>query len=318
MHLQPRHPLPPTHDLEAFEAAARHLSFLRASDELCITQSAVSHRIKSLEEAIGVRLFVRVNRAIALTSAGNAYLPAVRDALDALRAATQAVRRAAQAHTARGQVRLCVMPALGSRWLVAKLAEFQKAYPDIDVAVDTPFQADAIAAGAFDFGIRFEVAPGSDALPQLRSLALIDQTVFPIASASLARNLALRKPEDLIRARLLRHPLLSWEAWCAAANMATLPLEGTATFEDASLLYEAVAAGHGVALMPSTLFATYAAERRGARRLQRLFKVALTGQRYAIVLRQTAPSPYAAALIDWLTQTDYMHNFHASLKKFRL
>ena len=102
--------LPPLHALEAFEAAARHQSFLRAADELCVTQSAISHRIRQLEDDLGVKLFLRINRNIALTPQGESYLGAIRTALADIEVATRGV-----AHAARHTLKVSVAPAIGSK-----------------------------------------------------------------------------------------------------------------------------------------------------------------------------------------------------------
>ena len=104
--------LPPLHDLIAFEAAARHVSFLRASEELHVTQSAVSHRIRSLEDLLGVPLFIRINRNIALTSFGERYVADVREILARLETATQRLK-----NDTRERLRISAAPALGARWL---------------------------------------------------------------------------------------------------------------------------------------------------------------------------------------------------------
>lgn len=109
--------LPPLHDLSAFEAAARLMSFLKASEEPHLTQSAVIHRIKSLEEFLGVPLFIRINRSIALTSFGECYLAAVRDILAQLGAATARLKR-----STRSRLRIAAAPALGAKWLVTRAA----------------------------------------------------------------------------------------------------------------------------------------------------------------------------------------------------
>ena len=298
--------LPALHDLQAFEAAARHGSFLKASRELHLTQSAISHRIKVLEEHLDVVLFVRVNRNIALTPQGERFVAQVSQILAQLREATHHVQNTRR----HARVTLSVMPALGSRWLVAKLAEFQKLHPEIDVAVATPYQADDIAHGKVDFGIRFGIESRGD----LVSAALIDETVFPVAARTVVRAAALKMPEDLSGVSLLRHPLLAWEPWFKAAGLNWREPEHGPLYDDATLLYEAVAAGAGVALIPRTLFLA-SPKSMG---LVKPFRAELAGHTYALVTRRGTPTPYAAALIDWLTQKDYLHNFHASVKSFRL
>src|SRR5580698_3630273 len=142
--------LPPLHDLVAFEAAARLASFLKASEELHLTQSAVSHRIKSLEEFLGVPLFIRINRNIALTMHGERYLADVRDTLNRLEQATPKLTGGARA-----TLRISAAPALGAKWLVGKLASFQRAHPEIDLAVSTSYEIELIKRGEADLGIRY-------------------------------------------------------------------------------------------------------------------------------------------------------------------
>src|SRR5260221_13355997 len=123
--------LPSLNGLRAFEAAARHLSFTRAADELNVTQTAISHQIRRLEEQLGLRLFVRRNRALTLTRAAEAYLPAVRTAFEDLRQATARLRRPERD----GLLTVSTMAALAAKWLVARVARFQDPHPRIEVRV---------------------------------------------------------------------------------------------------------------------------------------------------------------------------------------
>ena len=142
--------LPSLHELAAFEAAARLASFLKAAEELHVTQSAVSHRIKSLEEFLGVPLFIRINRNIALTSFGERYLADVRDALTQLDTATARLKG-----DSRARLRISAAPALGAKWLVGRLAGFQRAHPEIELAVSSSYDLELIRRGEVDIGIRY-------------------------------------------------------------------------------------------------------------------------------------------------------------------
>src|SRR5579859_1975429 len=120
--------LPSLNGLRAFEAAARHLSFTRAATELNVTQTAISHQIRRLEEQLGLPLFVRRNRALTLTQEAQAYLPAVRAAFEDLRSATQRLRRP----QSEGVLTLTTMASHAAKWLVNRVAAFQDAHPGIE------------------------------------------------------------------------------------------------------------------------------------------------------------------------------------------
>lgn len=294
--------LPPLHDLIAFEAAARLASFLKASEELHLTQSAVSHRIKSLEEFLGVPLFIRINRNIALTSHGERYLADVRDTLARLEAATARLTGGA-----RQTLRISVAPALGAKWLVGKLASFQRAHPEVDLAVSSSYDIDLLRRGEADLGIRY----GSEDWGGLKALKLADETVFPVASPAYVESIGgLKQPADLRRATLLRHPLLFWQPWFEAAGLDwPEPISGP-VYDDAMLMYEAAAAGHGVALTPKTLFDGHNPA------LMQPFPLELRDRAYYIVLApEAAERPLTRLFTDWLldaAQSDPQHRHNKS------
>ena len=247
----PRPRLPPLHDLTAFEAAARLGSFLKASEELHVTQSAVSHRIKSLEDFLGVALFIRIHRNIALTSFGERYLADVRRALDDLARSTAGLRG-----DSRARLRISVAPALGAKWLVGRLAGFQHAHPDIDLTVSSSLDLELLRRGEADVGLRY----GSEPVRGLTVIRLIDETLFPVASPAYIAARGIAQPAALAGATLLRHPLLRWRPWFAAAGLDLEEPAAGPMFEDATLMYEAAAAGQGVALTLRTLFEGQAAQ----------------------------------------------------------
>jgi len=245
------HDLPPLHTLPAFEAAARLGSFLAAAEALYLTPSAISHRIKQLEEHLGQPLFERRHRAVVLTAAGRRYLAVVREALLRLDEAS-AVLRAPR----RERLRISAAPALGSKWLVARVAEYQQGHPDLEFTLGTATGLRPLLNGEADIGLRY----GEEEWPGLLAWKLFEERVFPVCSPTLAAN--LQTPTDLDGVRLLRHPLLSWSRWFAAAGLRRPEPASGPTYEDALLMLEAAVAGHGVALMAATLAQPYLDEGR--------------------------------------------------------
>lgn len=248
------HDLPPLHTLPAFEAAARLGSFLAAAEALHLTPSAISHRIRQLEEHLGQTLFERRHRAVVLTAAGRRYLAVVREALLRLDEASAGLRA-----PRRERLRISVAPALGSKWLVSRIAEYQERHPDLEFSLATATGLGPLLTGEADLGLRY----GEEEWPGLLAWKLFEERVFPVCSPALAAQ--LHTPADLDKVRLLRHPLLSWQRWFAAAGVKHAePKEGP-LYEDALLMLEAAVAGHGVALMAETLAAPYLAEGRLSR-----------------------------------------------------
>src|SRR5207253_5248588 len=125
--------LPPLSALRAFEAAARHMSFSKAADELHVTPAAISHQIHTLEEDLGVRLFHRLNRSIELTASARVLLPGLSDAFAGIQASVRRLR----AHNDTGTLTVTASPSIAAKWLVLRLHNFQARHPDIDVRIST-------------------------------------------------------------------------------------------------------------------------------------------------------------------------------------
>ena len=142
--------LPPLNALRAFEAAARHLSFTKAAEELYVTQAAVSHQVKALEEALGVQLFRRLNRRLMLTDAGQLYLPALTEAFDGIDAATGRLRADENA----GSLTVSVANSLAAKWLLPRLPRFRERHPEIDVEVSAADRLVDFGRDNVDMGIR--------------------------------------------------------------------------------------------------------------------------------------------------------------------
>ncbi len=283
------HDLPPLHALPAFEAAARLGSFQAAAATLHLTPSAISHRIRQLEAHLGQDLFERRHRAIVLTATGRRYLAVVRDALVRLDEAS-AVLRAPR----RERLRISVAPALGSKWLVSRIAQYQEAHPDVEFSLSTTTGLGPLLNGEADIGLRY----GEEEWPGLLAWKLFEERVFPVCSPALSSG--LKSPVDLDRVRLLRHPLLSWQRWFAVAGLdrpepATGPI-----YEDALLMLEGAVAGHGVALMATTLAQPYL----DAGQLVRPFVEDCPDRSFYVVAPPAAQDkPAVVAFIRWLQRS---------------
>lgn len=203
--------LPPLNTLRLFEAAGRHQSFKAAAEELHLTPSAVSHGIQTLEEWLGVELFLRGNRSLSLTPAGHAYLPRVRDALHALALATESVPGRAPG----GRLSVSAAPTFALRWLIPRLPAFQERHPAITVALDTAHRVVEFPRDGIDAGIRL----GRGDWPGLAALKLMEEDLVPVAAPALAARIAC--PADLAAVPLLHVADVSedWTAWAEAAGL---------------------------------------------------------------------------------------------------
>lgn len=294
--------LPPLNALRAFEAAARHLSFTRAAAELHVTQAAVSHQIKGLEDWLGTPLFRRVNRALELTEAGHAYRVPVSEALGLIADATGRLFRQENG----GVLTVSTMPSFASKWLVLRLGRFQAAHPDIEVRLHTSSQLVDFAGRDVDVGIRL----GRGQWPGVLAERLMTEDVFPVCAPALRDGpKPIRTPADLLRHTLLHDDyLITWSAWFAAAAAGGAMAGGTPPpgaevdrgprYSDSALLLQAAMAGQGVALARRVLVADDLA----AGRLVRLFDVTLPGEyAYYVVTPSHGRIPAKVRLFrDWL------------------
>lgn len=287
--------VPPLHVLAAFEAAARHHSFARAAEELHVTDSAISHRIRLLENHLGEKLFLRTHSGLILTGRGTCYLSAVQAALATLKNAA-----ASLSAVVRHAVRISIGPALARNWLVARLGEFYRLHSDIDVeiiATKLPGNKTAVLkSGEADIAIRYgkeEDWAGYEAI------ALLEGTLFPVCSPAYRSKVGgLNKPKDLLRAALLRLPGQPWQPWFSAAGLnAAEPLSGP-LFSDADLLLDAAVSGQGVALARSMLVR----ERLSAGQLVMPFDISIpaTSSYFAVYREASGSRPEVAALLEWL------------------
>ena len=247
-----RRRLPPLNALRAFEAAARHLNFSRAADELSVTPGAVSQQIQNLEDYVGAALFKRTPKGLLLTDAAQTALPALREAFDRLAEAASLLTAAVDGR----RLTLTAPPSFAAKWLVPRLGAFEKAHPQVDVWLSAGIELVDLSAGEVDIAIRY----GAGRYPGLEVRRLMSETVIPVASPEhLAAN-PLNSPSDLANHILLHDgsPDLDdscpdWSMWLAARGLKGVDGMRGPRFNQSSLVIEAAVNGRGVALAKRTL-----------------------------------------------------------------
>jgi LysR family transcriptional regulator, glycine cleavage system transcriptional activator len=267
--------IPPIQCLLTFEALARLRSVTQAAEELCVTPSAVSHRVKQLEQIIGTKLFGRAD--FSLTTEGNEYLAHVREGLVSLQRFPSA-----NAPTGRRKLRLAVTPTFARSVLMPRLKHFLDAYPEIDITLQVSIPLLDVVAEDADLTVRFGTGRYSD----VEHVCLAKDEVTPLASpAWLRENGPFTSVEDLQNQPLLRSPLEPWRTWFAAHDLDwPEPTEGS-SFNDIGLMCDAAAQGLGIGLIRTKLGAPWLESGQ----LVRLFE-------------RNVPSPHAHYLC-WRTGT---------------
>ncbi len=233
--------LPPLKSLRAFESAARHLSFTRAADELFVTQAAVSHQIKSLEEFLGVPLFVRKNRKLLLTDEGQSYWPKIRDIFEILTSATDQIK----AQGASGALTVSVVPTFATVWLVPRLSRFNQMYPDIEVRLKASDDVVDFVREDVDIAIYYDTGD----YPGMHSVTLLTEQLTPLCSPALLEGeRPLRSPEDLKHHTLLHDGSTSdWRRWLKYAGVKGINLHQGPVFSHTSMVQQAAIYGQGIA-----------------------------------------------------------------------
>lgn len=286
--------LPPMNTLRAFEAAARHLSFTLAAEELHITQAAVSHQIKTLEEALGVRLFRRLNRAIRLTEEGQEFIGEVRKALSHLAVAMEKIA----APAAGGPLTVSVLPSFASKWLVPRLGHFSRKHPEIDVRISPSIQLTDFQRDDVDLVVRY----GKGEYEGLHSVWLMTEDIFPVCSPALRNGpVQLETPEDLRRHTLLHDDAyVDWAMWLLVAGVEGVDPRQGPFFTDSALVIQAAIEGQGVALARGAL----AADDIAAGRLVKPFDIAIPTEYayYVVSPKATSHHPKVAAFREWLLE----------------
>src|ERR1700728_2624513 len=287
--------LPSLNGLRAFEAAARHLSFTNAATELNVTQTAISHQIRRLEQELGVRLFVRQNRALTLTAEARDYLPGVRAAFNDLRLATARLLRKDNDHV----LTVSTLASLAAKWLLPRLSAFQEKHPGIDVRITTSPSVCDERSGDVDAAIRY----GRGQWPGLRADWLMADQLFPVCSpALLTGDKPLRTPEDLAD-RTLLHSRGGydddWRLWLTAAGLPpNISRQPGLTFDLIFMTVQAAIDGIGVAMGRTSYVEADIAKGR----LVVPFRIALPADAgfYLVSPEARAESPKLSAFRQWL------------------
>ncbi|WP_460104381.1 LysR substrate-binding domain-containing protein [Pseudomonas sp. H1_D04] len=227
--------LPPLLALRAFEAVARHLSFIKAASELSVTQSALSHQVQKLEQHLGKPLFIRRTRAIDLTADGQRYYDEIRPALDAIAAATRAQRQLPSATV----LRIGLLASFATLWLAPRLAGFLNRYPHIQVELLPAIQLANVAAAEVDLAIRY----GKGDWPDVRATRLMAEVISPVCSPTF-------KASQLHNGPLLMatsHRPFEWTDWSQHYQV-DLEDHPRVMLHDYNIVVEAAVAGQGIAM----------------------------------------------------------------------
>ncbi|MES2401681.1 MAG: LysR substrate-binding domain-containing protein [Pseudomonadota bacterium] len=286
--------LPPLSALRAFEAAARHRSAKRAADELSVTPTAISHQLRSLEDWLGVPLFIRKPRQLELTAAGRELLGDVGNALDVMAGAVARLRAVPQ----RRHVTLSTTPAVASRWLLPHVGRLREQHPELDLHIHVTHEPVALDGHSADIAIRY----GSGRWPGLVAHKLFDNHFVPACSPSLK----LKRVQDLPRhgllhflASQLRSAPIGWAEWQKLARVRGLDTGAGPVFSDETHTVSAAIAGQGVALMSRALIGDEL--RQGT--LVCPFGPELVGEPFHLVYPESQRSNAAiGAVRDWVLQ----------------
>ena len=294
--------LPPLDLLLGFESAARHLSFTRAAGELFLTQSAVSRQIQALEEFVGVSLFERKHKSLALTEAGTAYYRTVAPILEQLREATRRIREIRTGYV----LTVTTTISFASTWLVPRLARFRKAHPSVDVRIKATHDVVDLEREGIDLAIRDcqsdNVPAGAEYLVGDHLAAMCSPGY---AKEARAARRPLVKPQDLRHHVILqmhdpggRWPWLGWPAWSEAMGMEELTPGGTLTFDQYDQVMQAALHGQGVMLGRMTMANQHIREKR----LIALFgrKQRMARAFHAITARNARDRDEVRQFVDWL------------------
>ena len=284
--------LPALNALKAFEAAARHESFTRAAEELCVTQGAVSHQVKALEAELGIKLFNRERQRLIITEAGRDYLTVLRDAFDRIAVGTE---RLVQRQTS-GVLTVSTSPDFAAKWLVNRLGRFAEAHPGIDLRVSATLHHIDFAREDVDLAVRH----GDGSWAGLDVARLSTEQLFAVCSPKLLRGRQrISKPADVLKFPLLHlDDRKDWARWLEAAGVANAELAHGPVLNRASMIIDAAVDGQGIALARTTLAAWDLINGRLVRPLAETLRLSKT---YWIVCpKATAALPKIKIFREWL------------------
>jgi LysR family glycine cleavage system transcriptional activator len=284
--------LPSLKFLKTFQVAAQRQSFKLAAEELCVTPSAISHQIKSLETQLGILLFDRGPHSLTLTEAGSHYLHALDSVFSRLESVTEQIR----IRYGRSVVRLHVPPFFASEMLMPRLQTFMQLRPDVDIHINTVGGSLQSHPAEADLSIVVDAAPADG----LASFRLFEQTFVPACSPQLLQGNAIISVEDLDDQTLLIHEARrdGWQRWAELLGRAHLHPRNVVRFDTMHSVVQAAESGIGIALVSAPLTNT----RFRAGSLVKLFKEVLpTGEAYYLIYRrEDSARTEVTALTEWL------------------
>lgn len=286
--------MPPLQALRAFEAVGRLLSFRKAGEELLITQSAVSHHIKQLEETLGVRLFVRKAKSIELTIEGADYLGRTTEAFGIIAGATSEIRYRA----ARQRVRVSVLPSFAANWLVSRLSRFMIEHPEIEVDLEPTLGLTTFETGDVDLAIRFGAGQWDGMLAE----RLMNEELSPVLSPSLyGDGSRFARPADLLAQTLLESSKpVDWQLWCGEAGV-DYRRGRILQLTDYNIVLQAALNGQGVAIGRLHMVRDHLS----AGRLVQPFAHSVRSDRIAywiVTPKGRRPAPAAEIFASWLKE----------------
>src|ERR1700751_1875255 len=287
--MRPR--LPALNNLKAFEAAARHESFTRAAEELCVTQGAVSQQVKALEEGLGIKLFNRERQRLIITEAGRDYLAVVRDALDRIAAGTDRLLQRQNA----GVLTVSTSPDFAAKWLVHRLGHFAEAHSTIDLRDSATMHHVDFAREDVDMAVRH----GDGNWPGLDAVELSAEQLFAVCSPKLLSGRRLGKPADILKFPLLHlDSRADWRKWLQAVGISDANVKHGPVLNRASMVIDAAINGQGIALARTTLAAWDLLNGRLVRPFAESLR--LSKVYWIVCPKATASLPKIVTFRDWL------------------
>lgn len=286
--------LPPLISLRVFESVARHLSFTKAAEELHVTQAAVSHQVKKLEEWLGISLFMRLNRSIKLTKEGEAYARPLREAFDQLAHATDDLIR----NTGPQTLNITTFDSIAANWLAPRIKHLQAEIPGAAIKIITRNYHSDFSENDIDVEIRY----GDGNWPRLHVTKIADEQIFPVCSPKLlGRKKKLKDPEEAKEYDLIHDEMvMEWSDWFEAAGASTAGATKGLRYNHSHIVLQAAIAGEGMALGRSLLVAHDLAKGR----LIAPFDIKIDSKfaYYMVCPKEVAEQPKICAFRSWLLE----------------
>ena len=257
--------LPPLNSLRAFESAARHLSFTKAANELCVTQAAISHQVKILEGYLKQNLFIRLTRELQLTDTGRKLLPVLTASLDSVALSIKEIKT----QTSTAQINVRLPPSFASKWLSPRMMDFWRRYPEVSISLQHGTQPVDFANENIDIAITY----GRGKWSGVQAFPVMTLDYFPVASPEfLQQSPKVAEPKDMANFYLLHDANYDvWPEWFAQAGEKNISLKSGYIFDDTNVLIQAALDGQGFALCSSAFVDDHIA----AGRLVKVFEQSL-------------------------------------------